>query len=76
MAKASWHFQGKNLEESSVRDWKIIYEKELKDKCKIATPGKNIEITLPSKKQGTPPLLPYSGLFSQGFNFHNAAKTL
>ena len=31
VAKAVRHFQGKNVKESSVRDWKRIYEKELKD---------------------------------------------
>ena len=59
-AKAVRHFQGKNVKESSVRDWKKIYEKELKDKRKNATPGITIEIaSLPSKKQGRPPLLGY-----------------
>ena len=33
--KVVCHFQGKNIKESSVRDWKRIYEKELKDKHKI-----------------------------------------
>ena len=60
VAKAVRHFRGKNVKESSVRDWKRIYEKELKDKCRNATPGKTIEIaSLPSKKQGRPPLLGY-----------------
>lgn len=60
VAKAVRHFQGKSVKESSVRDWKRIYEKELKDKRKNATPGETIEITsLPSKKQGRPPLLGY-----------------
>ena len=60
VAKAVRHFQGKNIKESSVRDWKRIYEKELKDKHKNATPGKTIEtVSLPSKKQGRPPLLGY-----------------
>ena len=60
VAKAVRHFQGKSVKESSVTDWKRIYEKELKDKRKSATPGETIEITsLPSKKQGRPPLLGY-----------------
>ena len=28
VAKAVHHFQGKNVKENSVRDWKRIYEKE------------------------------------------------
>ena len=60
VAKAVCHFQGKNVKESSVRDWKRIYEKELKYKHKNATPGITIKIaSLPSKKQGRPPLLGY-----------------
>ena len=45
VTKAVWYFQSNNVKESSVRDWKRIYEKELEDKCKNATPGKIIEIT-------------------------------
>ena len=60
VAKAIWHFQSKNAKENSVRGWKRIYEKELRDKRKNATPGKTIKIkSLPSKKQGRPPLLGY-----------------
>ena len=40
VAKAVRHFQGKNIKESSVRDWKRIYEKELKDKLHLGKPSK------------------------------------
>ena len=34
--KAVRHFKDKDLKESSVRDWKRLYEKELKKKCSEA----------------------------------------
>ena len=37
VAKAIRHFQGKNVKENSVRDWKRIYEKELKDLFAVST---------------------------------------
>ena len=58
VAKTVRHFKGKNLKESSVRDWKKAYEKELNKKCLCAKPGVEILVTsLPSKKRGRPPLL-------------------
>ena len=46
------------MKESSVRDWKKVYLKELKSKVISATPGKEITIeSLPVKQRGRPPLL-------------------
>ena len=51
-------FKDKNLKESSVRDWKKAYEKELKEKTKCALFGEEVVIReLPLKKRGRPPLL-------------------
>ena len=58
VAKAVRRFKDKELKESSVRDWKKAYLKELKSKVISATPGKEITIeSLPVKQRGRPPLL-------------------
>ena len=51
-------YKDKNLKETTLRDWKKVYEKELKDKCKDVKPGEPVIIKLlPTKKRGRPPLL-------------------
>ena len=58
VAKAIRHFKEQQLKESTVRDWKKLYEKELLDKKKSAKPGEDVTMkTLPNKKWGRPPLL-------------------
>ena len=58
VSKALKHFREKDLKESSVRDWKKAYEKELRDRCKRASPGEEVAVVaLCSKKRGRPPLL-------------------
>ena len=48
----------KNLKESSVRDWRNVYIKELQDKRKTAKLGEELIVdVLPSKKRGRPVLL-------------------
>ena len=55
VSKAVRHFQDKD---SSVRDWKKLYEKELKERCKLAKLGEVVEVvTLPVKVHGRPTLL-------------------
>ena len=57
--RAVKHFSEKNVKESSIRDWKKLYEKELKVKLKEAEPGESATVavhSLPSKR-GKPPLL-------------------
>ena len=57
VAKALRHFKEMNLKETSVRDWKKLYEKELKSMHGSMTPGTSLVVnTLPSKKCGKPPL--------------------
>jgi len=59
------HFKGLGLKDSTVRDWKKLYEKEYREKCReakaLAKAGEDEavpEVTeLPSKKRGRPPLL-------------------
>ena len=50
-------FKDKALKESSVRDWKKAYEKQLRKHCRCVLPGGVIVTALPSKKAGRPPLL-------------------
>ena len=58
VAKAVWYFKEKNLKESTVRDWKKAYDKELKEKCKCVSPGQAVVVTtLPTKRCGRPPVL-------------------
>ena len=38
VTKAVKRYSDKDVKESSVRDWKKMYEKELRDKCKGAEP--------------------------------------
>jgi len=55
---AARKFKGKNLKESSVRDWRDLYLNELQDRRKMVKLGEEIIIdTLPSKKCGRPLLL-------------------
>ena len=52
------HFKEKVLKESTVRDWRDLYRKELSEKAKKANPGAEVQVTeLPSKKRGKTPLL-------------------
>ena len=56
--KAVRHFKEKNVKESTVRDWKKIYERVLKEKCAIAEPGDEVTVlSLPCKPRGRPTLL-------------------
>uniref|UniRef100_A0A1X7U266 HTH CENPB-type domain-containing protein n=1 Tax=Amphimedon queenslandica TaxID=400682 RepID=A0A1X7U266_AMPQE len=58
VAKAVRNFKGKDLKDSSVRDWKNMYEKELKEKSKSAGVGEDVRVvSLPGKTRGQPPLL-------------------
>ena len=58
ISKAVKHFADKNVKESTVRGWKLAYEKELKEKRKAAAPGEGIVVdSLPVKRRGRPPLL-------------------
>lgn len=58
MAKAVRHFKDKNAKDSSVRDWKNMYEKELKKRSKNAGIGEEVQVeSLPGKTRGRPPLL-------------------
>ena len=51
VTKAVKHYSEKNVKESSVRDWKRLYEKELKNRCKEANLGEVVVVdALPSKK--------------------------
>ena len=46
------------MRESTIRDWKKAYDKELKEKCKCVSPGEAVVVTtLPTKRHGRPPLL-------------------
>ena len=58
VAKTIRHFKDQHLKESSIRDWKKLYEKELRDKCRSAKPGEDVTvIALPERKRGRPPIL-------------------
>ena len=58
VASAVHKFKDKNLKESSVRDWRNAYVKELQDKRKTAKLGEELIVdALPSKKRGRPVLL-------------------
>ena len=52
------HIKDMNLKESTVRDWRNIYLKQLHDKVKLAKPGEEVKVTsIEMKKRGRPPLL-------------------
>ena len=54
VAKTLRHFKQMNLKETSVRDWKKLYEKELKSMRGSMTPGTSLVVnTLPSRKAST-----------------------
>ncbi len=56
--RALRNFKEMELKGSSVRDWKMAYEKALKDKRVVSAQGDDLEIkSLPTKKRGRPPLL-------------------
>ena len=58
VARAVRKFSEKKVKESSIRDWRRMYEKELKDKKQGAQPGIDIVVSAsPLKKRGKPPLL-------------------
>ena len=44
VAQAVRHFKEKNLKESSVRDWKNLYEKQLKEQIAQALPGEKVVV--------------------------------
>lgn len=57
IAKALRHLKSINLKQTSVRDWKKAYEKELKNICTMK-PGTDVVMKeLLSKKRGWPPLI-------------------
>ena len=52
------HFKELKLKETSVRDWKKAYLKELKGKRESSAPGDAVTINkLPAKRRGRPPLI-------------------
>lgn len=52
------HFKELGVKETSIRDWKRAYERELKRKCESSAPGQAVVVkALPVKKRGRPPLL-------------------
>ena len=58
VTKALQHFKEKELKESTVQDWKKVYEFNLCEKRKSTEPGKAVIMsTLDGKKLGRPPLL-------------------
>ena len=60
MGKTIKHFKknGVEVKESSARDWRKAYEKELKEKVADAKPGKTVAVqSLSSKKRGRLPLI-------------------
>ncbi len=57
IASAVRFFNKKNLKESSVRDWKTLYEKQLKKLIEQARPEDKVVESLATKKRGRPPLL-------------------
>ena len=58
VAKAVEHFKEKVLKESTVRDWKKVYEFNLREKRKSTEPGEAVVVSsLEGKKRGRPPLL-------------------
>ncbi len=60
VARAIKHFKSSGIEikKSSARDWRIAYEKELKEKVANAKSGETVAVQLLSgKKRGRPPLI-------------------
>ena len=58
VAKAARHYKDLDVKESSVRDWRDAYLKEIRAKRKEAKPGEEIVVTkLPCKKRGRPVLI-------------------
>ena len=58
MAKAVRHFKDKDVKDSSLRNWKKKYEKELKVRSRNAGVGEEVQVdSLPGKARGRPPLL-------------------
>ena len=57
VARTLRHFKDINLKETSVRDWKRAYEKELKSKCAMETGTDAGVKELLSKKRGRPPMI-------------------
>ena len=58
VVKAVRHFKDKDLKQSTVRDWRNLYLKELRTKKKLAKAGEEVLVkTLTFKRRGRPPLL-------------------
>lgn len=57
VARTVRHFKDLNLKETSVRDWKKLYEKELKRLCHEKPGDQHAVAVLPSKKRGRPLLI-------------------
>ena len=57
VAKAMRRLKEKGVKETSVKDWKKAYGKELKERCKCAALEDVRVESLPCKKCGRPPLL-------------------
>ena len=58
VAKAVRHYEDLNVKDSSVRDWRDAYLKEVRIQRKTVKPGEEIVVTkLPSKKRGRPVLI-------------------
>ena len=50
VAKAVRCFKDKAQKESSVRDWKKVYEKQLREKRRCAMPGEEVIVTAVPRK--------------------------
>ena len=58
ITKAVRHYKEKDVKETSVWDWKNLYEKELKDKCALAAARETVVVAmLTAKQHRRPPLL-------------------
>ena len=58
VSRAVKHFTDMTLKESTVRDWRNLYLKQLQAEIVLAKPGKEVEVKcLKMKKRGRPPLL-------------------
>ena len=58
VASAVRRYKDKNLKESSIRDRRNLYQKELAERSKMAKIGEEVCVdALPGKKRGKPPLL-------------------
>ena len=59
VAKAARHFKEKGVKESTIRDWRRAYEREVSDNCKTTNhaAGEVVVTALSGKRRGRPPIL-------------------